>query len=168
MKQNMEEYIKHFLSQLQAACKIYISNITIERLSKLIERFNLNILIKKSRRIDYNQTSKQRESPQGILCTNKEWLGTRALTWKDVHKMLLSGKKHVKSSLYSLKVKGGHWYPTLCNPRSYTVHGVLQARIPDWVAFPFSRGSSQPRDRAQVSCIAGRFFTFWTTREASN
>lgn len=71
MKQNMEEYIKHFLSQLQAACKIYISNITIERLSKLIERFNLNILIKKSRRIDYNQTSKQRESPQGILCTNK-------------------------------------------------------------------------------------------------
>lgn len=71
MKQNMEEYIKNYLSQLQAACKTYISNITIERLSQLIERFNLNILIKKSRRIHYNQTSKQRESPQGILCTNK-------------------------------------------------------------------------------------------------
>ena len=38
------------------------------------------------------------------------------------------------------------------------LHGVLQARILEWVAFPFSRGSSQPRDRTQVSCIAGRFF----------
>ena len=40
-----------------------------------------------------------------------------------------------------------------------TVHGILQARILEWVAFPFSRGSSQPRDRTQVSHIAGRFFT---------
>ena len=36
--------------------------------------------------------------------------------------------------------------PTLCDPMEYTVHGVLQARILEWVAFPFSRGSSQPRD----------------------
>ena len=49
--------------------------------------------------------------------------------------------------------------PTLCNPMDYTVHGILQARILEWVAFPFSRGSSQPRDRTQVSCIAGKFFT---------
>ena len=48
----------------------------------------------------------------------------------------------------------------------YTVHGILQARILEWVAFPFSRGSSQPRDRIQVSHIAGRFFTSWATREA--
>ena len=47
--------------------------------------------------------------------------------------------------------------PTLCDPINYTVHGVLQARILEWVAFPFSRGSSQPRDRTQVSRIAGRF-----------
>ena len=39
------------------------------------------------------------------------------------------------------------------------VHGILQARILEWVAFPFSRGSSQPRDWTQVSCTAGRFFT---------
>ena len=45
-------------------------------------------------------------------------------------------------------------------------HGILQARIPEWVAIPFSRGSSQPRDQTQVSCIAGRFFTIWATREA--
>ena len=56
--------------------------------------------------------------------------------------------------------------PTLCNPMDYTVHEILQARILEWVAFPFSRGSSQPRDRTQVSHIAGRFFTSWATREA--
>ena len=46
------------------------------------------------------------------------------------------------------------------------VHGTLQARILEWVAFPFSRGSSQPRDRTQVSHIAGGIFTNWATREA--
>ena len=49
--------------------------------------------------------------------------------------------------------------PTLCNPMDYTVHGILQARILEWVAFPFSRGSSQFRDQTQVSRIAGGFFT---------
>ena len=56
--------------------------------------------------------------------------------------------------------------PTLCNPTDYTVHGILQARILEWVAFSFSRGSSQPRDWTQVSHIAGGFFTNWTIREA--
>ena len=49
--------------------------------------------------------------------------------------------------------------PTLCDPMDYRVHGILQARTLEWVAFPFSRGSSQSRDRTQVSHIAGRFFT---------
>ena len=49
--------------------------------------------------------------------------------------------------------------PTLCDPIHYAVHGILQARILEWEAFPFSRGSSQPRDRTQVSLIVGRFFT---------
>ena len=53
--------------------------------------------------------------------------------------------------------------PTLWDPTDYTVHGILQAKILEWVAFPFSRGSSQPRDRTQVSCIAGGFFTSWAT-----
>ena len=48
----------------------------------------------------------------------------------------------------------------------YTVHGILQARILEWVAVPFSRGSSQSRDWTQVSRVAGRFFTSWATREA--
>ena len=55
--------------------------------------------------------------------------------------------------------------PTLWDPTDYTVHGILQARILEWVAFPFSRGSSQPRDRTQVSCIAGGFFTSWATTD---
>ena len=48
----------------------------------------------------------------------------------------------------------------------YTVHEILQARILEWLAVPFFRGYSQPRDGTQVSCIAGRFFTSWATREA--
>ena len=48
---------------------------------------------------------------------------------------------------------------SLWDPMNYTVPGILQARILEWIAFPFSRGSSQPRDQTQVSCIAGRFFT---------
>ena len=52
--------------------------------------------------------------------------------------------------------------PTLCDPMDYTVHGILQVRVLEWVAFPFFRGSSQPRDWTQVSCIASR----WATREA--
>ena len=52
---------------------------------------------------------------------------------------------------------------TVCNPTDYTVYGILQARILEWVAIPFSRGSSQPRDQTQVSCIAGWFLTSWAT-----
>ena len=56
--------------------------------------------------------------------------------------------------------------PTVCDPMDHTVHGILQARILEWVAVPFSRGSSQPRDRIQLSHIAGGFFTSWATMEA--
>ena len=61
---------------------------------------------------------------------------------------------------------------TLCDPMDYSppgssVHGILQARILGRVAFPFSRGSFQPRDRTQVSHIAGRFFTIWAKYIAS-
>ena len=58
----------------------------------------------------------------------------------------------------SVKVKVAQSCRTLRDPMDYTVYGILQATIPEWVAFPFSRGSSQPRDRTQVSCIAGGFF----------
>ena len=58
-----------------------------------------------------------------------------------------------------VKMKVAQSCPTLCNPMDYTLHGILQARILEWGAVPFSRGSYQLRDRTQVFHIAGRFFT---------
>ena len=59
-----------------------------------------------------------------------------------------------------------------CDPLDYSllgssIHGILQAIILEWVAISFSRGSSQPRDQTQVSCIEGRFFTDRATRDAA-
>ena len=64
-----------------------------------------------------------------------------------------------------------HSDPMLCDPMDYnlpgsSVHGILQTRILEWVAIPFSRGSSRPRNGTQVSCITGRFISVWATREA--
>ena len=53
-----------------------------------------------------------------------------------------------------------------CSPPGSSVHGILQARILEWVAISFSRRPSWSRDQTQVSCIAGRFFSIWGTREA--
>ena len=55
-------------------------------------------------------------------------------------------------------------HPMNCSPPGSSIHGILQARILKWVAISFSRGSSWPRDRTQVSRIAGRHFNLWATR----
>ena len=83
---------------------------------------------------------------------HRYWLSTSVFSWLFY--------AHWKSESES------HSVMTLCDPTDYTVHGILQARILEWVSFPFSRGSSQPRDRTQVSLIADGFFTGWATREA--
>ena len=57
------------------------------------------------------------------------------------------------------------WEPMDCSLPGSSVHGIFQARILEWVAIFFSRGSSWPRDRTRVSCIVGRRFTIWATRE---
>ena len=54
-----------------------------------------------------------------------------------------------------VQVKVAQLCPTLCNPMDYTVHGIFQARILEWMAVPFFRGSSQPRGWTQVFCMAG-------------
>ena len=61
--------------------------------------------------------------------------------------------------------------PTLCDPMDcslpgFSIHGIFQARILEWVAISFSRGSSWPRNQTWVSCIAGKCFILWATREA--
>ena len=63
-----------------------------------------------------------------------------------------------------------HSCPTLCDPMGcslpgFSVHAIFQARVLEWVAISFSWGSSQPKDRTQACCIAGRPFTVWATRE---
>ena len=53
-----------------------------------------------------------------------------------------------------------------CSLPGSSVHGIFHARVPEWVAISFFRGSSRPRNWTRVSCIAGRRFTIWATREA--
>ena len=79
-------------------------------------------------------------------------------------------KKACPRHLHSLNewVKVAQSCPTLCDPKNYTVHGILQVRILERVAVLFSRGSSQPRDRTQVSHPAGGFFTSWATGKPKN
>ena len=76
-----------------------------------------------------------------------------------------TSQKTTKDYWEKLKVKVAQSCLTLCNPMDYAVHGILQARILEWVAVLFSRGSFQPRDWTQVLHIAGGFFTSWATRE---
>ena len=63
------------------------------------------------------------------------------------------------------EVKVSQSCQTLCEPIDYTVHGILQARVLEWVAIPFSGASSQPRDRTWVSPTAGGLFTSWAIKE---
>ena len=86
---------------------------------------------------------------------NGKYLGVRQ-SWVQILAQLLDDK---------VKVKVAQSCPTLWDPMDYTVHGILQTRIVEWIAFPFSRGSSQPRDWTGVSCIADGFFTSWARRE---
>ena len=57
--------------------------------------------------------------------------------------------------------------PMDCSPPGSSIHGILQARVLEWVAIPFSRGSSWPRDRTQVLCIVSGFFMVWATKETA-
>ena len=74
-------------------------------------------------------------------------------------------KAFITSLRDTWKEKVAHSCPTLCDPMDYTVHGILQASILEWVAYPFSRGSSPPRNWTRVSCIAGETLASWAARE---
>ena len=89
----------------------------------------------------------------------ERWKGQEMIKW---HQGMLSPhpEKKVKKSLSRVRL--------FATPRTTRLHGILQARIMEWVAFPFSRGSSQPKDQTQVSHIAGGFFTSWANREVKN
>ena len=81
----------------------------------------------------------------------------------EIQRRLLLGRKAM-INLKKSESEVSQSCPTLCDPMDcslpgFSIHGIFQARVPDWVALSFSRGSSQPRDRTWVSCIAGRCFT---------
>ena len=78
----------------------------------------------------------------------------------------LKGQWSACNAANTTEVRVAELCPTLCDPMDYRIHGILQARIQEWAAFPFSRVSSQPRDWTQVSGTTGGFFTSWVTREA--
>ena len=117
------------------------------------------------------------ESPLLSACTHGSCLCACTLIMWVAHSDCRKGPVPMRTpSLHWLPMCGGPgtWKVrvaqsclTLYNPMDDTVHGILQARILEWVAFPFTRGSSKPRDRTQVSRIAGGFFTReFFTREA--
>ena len=93
-----------------------------------------------------------------------QWILSNLLLWDD-------WKSSTYFSTWNSFVRVAQSSPTLCDPMDCSlpgssVHGILQTRILEWVAISFSRGSSQPRDQSQVSCIEGRCFNLWATREA--
>ena len=103
---------------------------------------------------------------QGIFPTQESGQGLLHCRWI-LYQLSYQGSPKVPwSEVKWSEVKVTQLCPTLCDPMDYTVHGILQARILEWIDFPFSRGSSKPRDQTQVSLIAGRFFTSWAIREA--
>ena len=92
---------------------------------------------------------------------------SRMLTQVGPHSRSLNLVQDLSALLpFEMKMKVAQSCPTLCEPVNYIVHGTFHTRMLEWV--PFSRGSSQPRGRTQVSPIAGGFFTSWATREASS
>ena len=114
-------------------------------------------------------------------CQRPEW--TETSTWRKKRWHAFSSRQLERQILQGLfiytvlymqlyvRVLVAQSCPTLydpmdCSSSGSSVHGILQARMLEWVAIPFSRGYSQPRDWIQVSSIIVRFFTIWATREA--
>ena len=94
------------------------------------------------------------------------FVGVKTIKCKNKTKSLevMSPSLRTRKELHKLKVLVPQSCPTLCNPTDCSppgssVHGIFQARGLEWVAISFSRGSFQPRDQTQVSCIVSRFFT---------
>ena len=87
--------------------------------------------------------------------TEVTWTSINREMDKNVEKVKVKSLSHVR--LFAT--------PMDCSPPGSSVHGIFQARVLEWVAISFSRGSSQPRDRTPVSRTAGRCFTIWATRE---
>ena len=125
--------------------------------------------------------SRESQNHKPALCTGKHQVSSTVNSWRPrtpVNWITIRGFTALyywsreRSEIVQLKGHVVNWkceseshsvLLILFNPMDYIVHGILQARILEWVAFPFFRGSSQLRDQTQVSHIAGGFFTSWAT-----
>ena len=125
----------------------------------------------------------QGSGSQTISAASKSWerqgirfpsiaSGKNAVLWAPL-RLLTSRSITINLCPFESKSEVTQSCPTLCDPKDYSlpgssVHGIFQARVLEWVATAFSRGSSQPRDRTWVSCIVGRLFTIWALRKSNN
>ena len=105
------------------------------------------------------------KSPSGNLAPKIEFRGT-LVSHKDLQSCKNNSIADKKKSGFTGASMSENCSVVSINPMDFIVHGILQARILEWVTFPFSRGSSQPRNRTRVCFIAGRFFNSWAIREA--
>ena len=99
-----------------------------------------------------------------LLSHKKNELMPFTATWMDLKIIILSEVSQKDHMMSLTHCEVAQSCPTLCNPMDcslpgFSVHGIFQARVLEWVAISFSKGSSRPRDRTQVSCIVGRRFT---------
>ena len=162
---------------------IFISLLKIWMYKKWFQKYYC--LCKKKKKSYYVLDCFQRINREGVIVgigfslkLDEEWMFSKAKKKKKKigppsqrKTFLMSRALNEYYILEKGKVKVAQLCPALGDPMDYsspgsTVHGILQARILEWVAIPFSRGYSQPRDRIQVTCIAGGFFTDWATTEA--
>ena len=101
------------------------------------------------------------------LIYNSYHFNIQITTWKLRNANIFSKLKfHLRRWMIATQSCPTLWDPMDCSLPSSFVHGILQARILKWVAISFSSASSQPRDRTQVSCMASRLFTIWTTKKS--
>ena len=125
------------------------------------EKAALKLTVKKWRSWHPVPSSRQAEGEKNGTVRDCIFLGSKITADSDwsheIKRCLLLGRK-VMMNL----VKVAQSWLTFWDPMDYTIHGIIQARILEWVVFPFSRGPSQPRD---LTHIAGRFFTSWAIRE---
>ena len=100
---------------------------------------------------------------------------TKLLLWSNITVMettaSISWAPTLEYALYTVKYKVSQPCPALCSPMDcslpgFSVHGILQARILEWVDVSFSRGFSHPREQTQISHIVGSFFTVWATNKS--
>ena len=118
-------------------------------------------------------SGKQKEGIENDLekkTVQREWWGSsegpgvkaEMSLWEDIEdfSLLAVFVNLSKSALHLTKSEGkvALLHPTLCDLMDYTVHSIFLGRILEWVAAPFSRGSSWPRNQTEVSCIAGRLW----------